>query len=154
MLPAQARSLVQSRENQRRCFLPGQRRRCDAEEPQPCSGDRLLLELVVPDSIVACNDDPAVCAGFPQPVNIRRPLRKKLVMDTDLDTSGAERVGTFFRPSDLSMKNTRGSGGFRRLELAADRFLDVERVLAIVLGEISDRLARLKSVRDHRRRDC
>ena len=33
------------------------------------------------------------------------------------------------------MKNTRGSGGFRRLELAADRFLDVERVLAIVIGE-------------------
>ena len=41
------------------------------------------------------------------------------------------------------MKNTRGSGGFRRLELAADRFFDVERDLAIVFGEISDRLARL-----------
>jgi hypothetical protein len=41
------------------------------------------------------------------------------------------------------MKNTTGSGGFRRLELAADRFLDVERVLAIVVGEISDRLAAL-----------
>jgi hypothetical protein len=52
-------------------------------------------------------------------------------------------------PSDLSMKNTRGSGGFRRLKLAADRFLDVERVLAMVIGEISDRLARLVQVRDH-----
>jgi hypothetical protein len=41
------------------------------------------------------------------------------------------------------MKKTRGSGGFRRLELTADRFFDIERVLAIVLGEISDRLARL-----------
>ena len=30
------------------------------------------------------------------------------------------------------MKNTRASGGFRRLELAAHRFFDVERVLAIV----------------------
>ena len=48
------------------------------------------------------------------------------------------------------MKNTRGSGGFRRLELAAGRFLDVERVLAIVIGEFSDRLARLVPVRDHR----
>src|SRR5687767_744484 len=52
------------------------------------------------------------------------------------------------------MKNTRGSGGFRRLELAADRFFDVERVLAIVIGEISDRLARLVPVRDDRGRDC
>ena len=52
------------------------------------------------------------------------------------------------------MKNTRGSGGFRRLELAADRFLDVERVLAIVVGEISDRLARLVSVRNDRSRHC
>jgi hypothetical protein len=45
------------------------------------------------------------------------------------------------------MKNTRGSGGFRRLELAPDRFLDIERVLAIVIGEISDRLARLIPVK-------
>jgi hypothetical protein len=30
-----------------------------------------------------------------------------------------------------------GSGRFRRLELAADRFFDVERVLAIVVGKIS-----------------
>ena len=36
------------------------------------------------------------------------------------------------------MKNTRGSGGFRRLELAADRFFDVERLLAIVyVGPVS-----------------
>jgi hypothetical protein len=52
------------------------------------------------------------------------------------------------------MKNTRGSGGFRRLELAADRFFDVERVLAIVIGEFSDRLARLVPVRDHCGRHC
>jgi hypothetical protein len=62
---------------------------------KPCSDDGLLLELVVPDSIVACDDDPAVCAGFPQPVNILRPLTKELVMDTDLDTGGAERLGHF-----------------------------------------------------------
>jgi hypothetical protein len=49
------------------------------------------------------------------------------------------------------MKNTRGSGGFRRLELATDRFFDIERVLAIVLSEISDRLAGLVTVRDNRR---
>ena len=52
------------------------------------------------------------------------------------------------------MKNTRDSGGFRRLELAADRFFDVERVLAIIFGEISDRFARLVPVRDHRGRHC
>src|SRR5262245_10780759 len=70
-------------------------------------------------------------------------------------TPAARRAsGTFFRPSDLSMKNTRGSGGFRRLELAADRFLNVERVLAIVVGEISDRLARLVSVRNDGGRHC
>jgi hypothetical protein len=34
-----------------------------------------------------------VCASFPQPVNILRPLRKELVMDTDLDTGGAKRLG-------------------------------------------------------------
>jgi len=50
------------------------------------------------------------------------------------------------------MKKTRGSGGFRRLELAADRFFDVERFLAIVLGEISDRLARLVAVCNDGRR--
>jgi hypothetical protein len=47
------------------------------------------------------------------------------------------------------MKNTRGSGGFRRLELAADRFFDTERVLAIVIGEISDRPVRYRE-RDKR----
>jgi hypothetical protein len=41
------------------------------------------------------------------------------------------------------MKNPRGSGGFRRLELATDRFFNVERVLAIVFSEISDRLTGL-----------
>ena len=82
------------------------------------------------------------------------PLRKKFVVDADLDTGGAERLGHFLSARDLSMKNTRGSGGFRRLELAADRFLDIERVLAIVFGEISDRLARLVPVRDDCRRDC
>jgi len=50
------------------------------------------------------------------------------------------------------MKNTRDSGGFRRLELAADRFFDVERVLAIIIGEISDRLARFVPIRNHRGR--
>ena len=59
---------------------------------------------------------------------------------TDIETSGAKSVRHFLSASDRSMKKTRGSGGFRRLELAADRFLDVERLLAIVLGEISDRL--------------
>jgi hypothetical protein len=44
------------------------------------------------------------------------------------------------------MENTKGSGGFRWLGLAADRFLDVERILAIVIGEVSDRLARLVSL--------
>src|SRR5262249_46912305 len=52
------------------------------------------------------------------------------------------------------MKNTRGSGSLRRLELAADGFLDVERLLAIVFGEISDRLARLVPIRYHRGRHC
>ena len=46
-----------------------------------------------PDSIVARENDPAVCAGFPQPINILGPLRKELVMDTDLHTGGAERLG-------------------------------------------------------------
>src|ERR687892_544195 len=74
---------------------------------------------------------------------------------TRMSSPAARRAaGTFLRPSDRSMKNTRGSGGFRRLELAADRFLDVERVLAIVIGEISDRLARLVPVRDHCSRHC
>ena len=44
------------------------------------------------------------------------------------------------------MKNVSGSGGFRRLELAPDRFFDVERVLALILGEIGDLLARLVAV--------
>ena len=38
--------------------------RCDAEEPKPRSDDGLFLELVVPNSVVAGNDDPAVEAGF------------------------------------------------------------------------------------------
>src|ERR1700687_478067 len=59
--------------------------------------------------------------------------------------------GTFLRPSERSMKNTRGSGGLRRLEVATDRFFGVERVLAIVLSKISDRLAGLVAVRDTRR---
>ena len=40
-------------------------RRRDAEEPKLRSDDGLFLELVVPNSIVAGNDDPAVEAGFP-----------------------------------------------------------------------------------------
>jgi hypothetical protein len=55
----------------------------------------LFLELVVPDPIIASDHDPPVCAGFLQPVNILRPLRKELVMDTDLDTGGAQRLGHF-----------------------------------------------------------
>src|SRR5919198_3028317 len=74
---------------------------------------------------------------------------------TRMSSPAARRAsGTFFRPSDRSMKNTRDSGGFRRLELAADRFFDVERVLAIIFGKISDRLARLVPVRDDRGRRC
>ena len=41
------------------------------------------------------NDDPAVEAGFSQPDNVLRPLRKEFVVDADLDTGGAERVGHF-----------------------------------------------------------
>src|SRR5438093_4902189 len=73
-----------------------------------------------------------------------------------LTSAPAERSasGTFLRPRDRSMKNTRGSGGSRRLELAADRFFDVERLLAIVLSEFSDRLASLVAIRDDGRRHC
>ena len=70
-------------------------RRRDAEKPKPRGDDGLFLELVVPDSIVAGNDDPAVEAGFAQPDNILRPLRKEFVMDADLDTRGAQRFGHF-----------------------------------------------------------
>jgi hypothetical protein len=48
----------------------------------------LFLELVVPNSVVARNDDPAVDAGFAQPDNILSPLSKEFVMDADLDTGG------------------------------------------------------------------
>jgi hypothetical protein len=95
MLPAQARHLVQSRQNQRRRFLPGQGRRCDAEEPKPRSDDGSFLELVVPNSVVSGNDDPAVETGFSKPDNILRPLWKEFVVDADLDTGGAERLGHF-----------------------------------------------------------
>jgi hypothetical protein len=73
-------------------------------------------------------------------------------VNTHVHASGAQFVATFLRPSERSMKNTRGSSGFGRLELAAEGFFDVERVLAIILSEISDRLARFITIRDHSRR--
>ena len=59
--------------------------------PQPRGDDGLFLELVIPNSIVASNDDPAVDASFAQPNYILRPLRKEFVMDTNLDTRSAQR---------------------------------------------------------------
>jgi hypothetical protein len=91
----QRRESLSSAERIRGRFVPGEGRRCDAEKPKPRRNDGLFLELVVPDPIVARDDDPPVCAGFLQPVNILRPLRKELVMDTDFDTGGAERLGHF-----------------------------------------------------------
>src|SRR5687768_677276 len=95
MLPAEVRHLVQSRKNQCRCFVAGQRRKCDAEETKPRGEDGVLLELVVSDSIVASDDDPAVRACLAQPDNVFGPLRKEFVMDTDLDTRSAKRLGHF-----------------------------------------------------------
>ncbi len=62
---------------------------------QPRSNDGLFLELIVPNSVVAGNDDPAVQPGFSEPDNILGALRKKLVVDADLDTGGAQRLGHF-----------------------------------------------------------
>src|SRR5207302_9132806 len=46
-----------------------------------------------------------------------------------------------FRPSDRSMNQVSGSGGFTRL--APDRVLDLSGVEAIVLRELGDRLTRV-----------
>jgi hypothetical protein len=118
MLSAQAQHLAQSRQNQRRRFLPGQRRRCDAEEAKPRSDDGLFLELVVPNSVIAGDDDPAVQAGFSAPDDIFRALRKELVVDADLDTGGSERLGHFLSAQRSVDKEYEG---LRRLSPAGAR---------------------------------
>jgi hypothetical protein len=78
----------------------------------------LFLELVVPNSVVAGNDDPVVHAGFLEPDDIFRALRKKLVVHADLDTGGAERLGHLLsaqRPVDEEYE------GLRRLSPAGAR---------------------------------
>jgi hypothetical protein len=66
------------------------------KKTKPDSQNGVFLKLVVPDSIIASNDDPAVYLCFAQPHNIFGALRKQFVMDTDLDTRRAKRLGHFF----------------------------------------------------------
>jgi len=55
----------------------------------------LLFELVIANPIVTGDNDPTVSSRFAQPRNVLGPLRKQLVMNSDLDTGGAQRVGHF-----------------------------------------------------------
>src|SRR5437867_388542 len=52
VLPTQARHRAHGRQDQRRGFVSSQRGRCDAEETQLRSKDRLFLKLVVTNAIV------------------------------------------------------------------------------------------------------
>jgi hypothetical protein len=81
--------------------------RISAAASSPVSDDDVMLKKRIlaamtacfsswlPNSVVAGNDDPAVQAGFSEPDDIFRALRKELVVDADLDTGGAERLGHF-----------------------------------------------------------
>src|SRR5437660_1130775 len=60
VLPTQARHGPHGGQDERRSFVTSQRGRCNAEEAQLGSKDRLFLKLVVTNAIVAGDHDPAL----------------------------------------------------------------------------------------------
>ena len=90
VLSAQARHRTNRRQDQRRSFVPSQRGGCDAEETQLRSKNRLFLELVVANPIVAGDHDPPLCSRLREPHDVLGGLRKKLVVHTYVEASGAK----------------------------------------------------------------
>ncbi len=84
------RVIAERRQDQRRSFVPSQRGGCDAEEAQLRSKNRLFLELVVTNPIVAGDHDPPLRSRLREPHDVLGGLRKKLVVHTDVESSGAK----------------------------------------------------------------
>jgi hypothetical protein len=84
MLPAEARHSAYSGQNERSGLVAGQRRGCDTEETEFGGEDGLFLELVVPNSIIASDNDPSIGSCFAQPDNVLRPLRKQFIVNPDV----------------------------------------------------------------------
>ncbi len=90
MFPAQTRDRALSGENQPGGFVASQGRGRDAEEADLGRENRLLLELVIANAIIARDDDPMLCARFGEPHDILRRLRKQLVVNPDLESGGTK----------------------------------------------------------------
>ena len=78
------------RQDQRRSFVPSQRRGCDAEEAQLRSKNRLFLELVVANPIVAGDHDPPLRSRLREPHHVLGGLRKELVVHTYVERQRRE----------------------------------------------------------------
>jgi hypothetical protein len=90
VLSAQPRHRANGRQDQRRCFVASQRGGRDAEEAQLSSKNRLFLELVVANPIVAGDHDPPLRSRLREPHHVLGGLRKKLVVHTDVEPRGAK----------------------------------------------------------------
>ena len=118
VLSAQSRHRTNRRQDQRRSVVPSQRGGRDAEETQLCGKNRLFLELVIPNPIVAGDHDPPLCSRLREPHDVLSGLRKELVVHTYVEPSGAKGLWHLLTPERAIDEEYEG---LRRLSPAGAR---------------------------------